>query len=99
MHRRIEIQLLYHLFGIFALSSHRNVQHLFYSYSILALLHAQKARYRQRITQRRADLINSGTREVIYQIDSKGAAIWVNEILETLQNEVVHNCWSKVTIV
>ena len=65
----------------------------------LGVIACVKSRYRQRITQRAADLIDSGISERIYQIDLKRAAIWVTEIWENLQNEIVHNCWSKSTIV
>ena len=58
-----------------------------------------KKRYKHKVAQRAVDLIDAGHSEGLHRIDLKLAGLWVYDIWERIQNDIVYNCWLKSTIV
>ena len=51
-----------------------------------------KMHYKQLITQRTVDGRDANETEYLYKIDMLLAEMWVNDIRERLQTDVIYNC-------
>lgn len=65
----------------------------------LGVIACVKMRYKNRILNRAVDLIEGGYDGDPYRIDLRLASLWIYEIWEQMENEIIFNCWKKSGIV
>ena len=65
----------------------------------LGVIACVKRRYKHRHTQHAVDLADSGEGEKLYNVDIRLAGMWIYDIWENLQSDIIHNCWKHSSIV
>lgn len=61
----------------------------------LGIIACLKMRFEQKVLQNAGDLIDSGHSENLYEVDFRLASIWVYDIWERLEKDIIYNFCSK----
>ena len=65
----------------------------------LSIIASVKRRYKQKVVEHAVDLIGNGQSANLYNFDIPVAAMWVYDIWNRLNNDVIYNCWKKSQLV